>query len=730
MQNRLFIESNNGYFGEGEFSFGGCFIPEILHPALGDLQAAYNQIFLSQDFKREYKKLLKHFVGRPTPLIHAKNASKILNNDIYLKFEGLANTGAHKINNALAQALLAKKMGKTKIIAETGAGQHGVAVSSVCAFLGLDCQIFMGELDMQRQRPNVFIMEQFGATVVGVPSGSKTLKDAVNATLREWSKAPNTTFYIIGSALGPYPYPDMVREAQSVIGKEIKKQFYKATDGLPDYVFACVGGGSNAMGAFSAFLMEKRVKLVAVEAGGRRFKAGQHAMRLTKDSPAKVGIAHGYKSYFLQDSYGQISSTHSISAGLDYAGIGPQLAHLASINRVKFIAADDREALEALKFFAKHEGILAALESSHALAGLIKTAKLLKNKKIVVNVSGRGDKDLFIMAKELCSEQWRDFLGLELDSVNKKIKARSLIKHENLNSDAAYLDDDYFLDEADNSGDSKALEEGVASINPSIDPSIGPDLGDSYQEEFMKVQEAPLENETEAEAKTDSKSVQESLIENSSIECSEGAPAVAAESNQVCANEDDGFAELGHLSERDLGFLDAGYEVDSENAINENEKLEETPQAHEILEDPIEEEAPLEKPLDSKDAASSESIFESQEDLGAIELQEGEGSVGLEELFEETSNGENEIGAPGELGLQDLALDSGEAALELGLTTESLEIESLDSPIESGDGQGLELEGLDEAKDLALDSGLDGVGARVLETSVQLSKIWGRSMKS
>lgn len=430
MDNRIFLKSEKGYFGEGDFKFGGCFIPEILYPALNDLQKAYKQIFQTKGFQKELKRLLKTFVGRPTPLIYAKNASEILGNEIYLKFEGLANTGAHKINNALAQVLLAKRMKKTHIIAETGAGQHGVAVASVCAFLKMPCTIFMGATDIQRQRPNVFIMEQFGAEVVAVESGTKTLKDAVNEALRQWSKVPREYFYVLGSALGPYPYPDIVRDSQSIIGKEIKKQIRKALSKylntfLPDYVVACVGGGSNSMGAFSAFLEDMEVKLVGVEAGGDDFKPNKHAMRLAENSGASIGVAHGYRSYFLQDKHGQISNTHSISAGLDYAGVGPQLAHLKHIGRVEFMAASDNSALEALQFFARHEGILPALESSHALAGVLEIAKKEKNKIIVVNVSGRGDKDIFITAKALCTNAWRDFLESELQSVEKLLKQKN-----------------------------------------------------------------------------------------------------------------------------------------------------------------------------------------------------------------------------------------------------------------------------------------------------------------
>lgn len=411
----MFIESKNGYFGETRgkgCAFGGQYVPEILLPALKELEKAYHGVFRSKVYKKELKLLLKHFVGRPTPLIYAKNASNILKNDIYLKFEGLANTGAHKINNALGQVLLAKYMGKKRVIAETGAGQHGLATAAACARLGLACEIFMGEIDVARQRPNVFNMELFGAKVHSVKNGSKTLKDAVNEALREWSKSSEDTFYVLGSALGPYPYPDIVRDLQSVISKELKKQTKAYFSGLPDIMIACVGGGSNAMGFFSHYLKNESVKLIGVEAGGVGSNVGENATRINNKN-ASEGIAQGYKSIFLQDEDGQLSHTHSISAGLDYAGIGPQLAHLHQIGRVEFCSATDKEALEALSFFAKHEGIIPALESSHALAALMRICANLKGKKIIVNVSGRGDKDIFITAKALNPKEWKAFLEQE-----------------------------------------------------------------------------------------------------------------------------------------------------------------------------------------------------------------------------------------------------------------------------------------------------------------------------
>lgn len=419
---KIFKESVDGYFGEaidGKHSFGGQYVPEILHPALKELEHAYRSIFCSQSYKDELEFLFESFVGRPTPLIYAQNASQILKNEVYLKFEGLANTGAHKINNALGQVLLAKYMGKKRVIAETGAGQHGLATASACAKLGLECEIFMGEIDVARQRPNVFNMELFGAKVRSVGSGSKTLKDAVNEALREWSKRSEDSFYVLGSALGPYPYPDIVRDLQSVISYELKLQTKKFFEGSPDVMVACVGGGSNAMGFFAHYLSEDSVRLVGVEAGGVGSGVGKNAIRIRTDH-AREGIAQGYKSIFLQDSDGQLSHTHSISAGLDYAGIGPQLAHLSEIGRVEFSSASDEEALEALQFFATHEGIIPALESSHALAGVLRLCANNQGKKIIVNVSGRGDKDIFITAKVLNPQSWKAFLLEEIERIDSQ----------------------------------------------------------------------------------------------------------------------------------------------------------------------------------------------------------------------------------------------------------------------------------------------------------------------
>jgi len=410
------IESDKGFFGQ----YGGRYVAEILRPALVELESAFNKYIKDQDFQKELQKVMKDFVGRPTPLLFAENATKELGGaNIYLKLEGLANTGAHKINNAIGQALLAKRMGKTRIIAETGAGQHGLATACACARLGLECEIFMGEVDIARQRPNVFWMELFGAKVTPVTSGTKTLKDAVNEALREWSRRKDDTHYLLGSALGPYPFPDIVREFQSVIGKEVREQFFEKNQKLPDVMIACVGGGSNAIGFFTEFINEPSIRMIGTEAGGRGKNPGDNAARI--DGPGSLGIVQGYKSIFLQDDDGQLIPTHSISAGLDYAGIGPQLAYLAEKKRIEFVSALDNEVIDALKFFARTEGIIAAMESSHALSTAMKMAKEIgKDKNIVVNISGRGDKDIFITAGALGDEKWYQFLKDEVKRHEQK----------------------------------------------------------------------------------------------------------------------------------------------------------------------------------------------------------------------------------------------------------------------------------------------------------------------
>ena len=395
----------NDYFGD----FGGRYVAEILRTALDELEIAWKESMKTKGFASELQDLLNTYAGRPTPLLFAENASSACGGArIYVKLEGLANTGAHKINNALGQALLAKRMGKTRIIAETGAGQHGVATAAACAKLGLDCRVYMGEVDMKRQRPNVFWMELFGAEVVPVRSGSQTLKDAINEALRDWAGSFSTTHYLIGSALGPSPYPDMVRGFQSVIGREVEEEIRR--QGLDvEALVACVGGGSNAIGFFEPFIKRENPRLIGVEAGGRGSGPGEHATRM--GGRGTRGIVHGYKSLFLLERDGQIGKTHSISAGLDYPGIGPQLASLGEAERIEFTSAKDDAALSALRFFAAHEGLIFALESAHAGAAALELApRIPKDRALIVHMSGRGDKDLFILAHQLAGQDWKDFL--------------------------------------------------------------------------------------------------------------------------------------------------------------------------------------------------------------------------------------------------------------------------------------------------------------------------------
>ncbi len=410
------MKTYQGSFGP----YGGRFVAEILRRPLDELEEEFKKAIVDPAFHAEFDDILKTFVGRPTPFLFASNATKVLGGaQIYIKQEGLAATGAHKINNALGQAILAKRLGKTRIIAETGAGQHGVATAAVCAKLGLPCRVYMGEVDMRRQKPNVFWMQMYGAEVVAVKTGSKTLKDAVNEAMRDWSGSFSDTHYLLGSALGPSPYPDMVREFQSVIGREIKEQC-AALGFEPDTIVACVGGGSNAIGAFAPFLEAKLPQLIGVEAGGRGEQVGDHASRM--NGLGDTGIVQGYKSKFLLDQDGQVLQTHSISAGLDYPGIGPQLAWLGEEGRVQFLRATDAEALEGLKFFARKEGVIFALESAHAAAAVIKLAPSLpKTHRLVINMSGRGDKDLFITARALDTESWSQFLASELDSIREEV---------------------------------------------------------------------------------------------------------------------------------------------------------------------------------------------------------------------------------------------------------------------------------------------------------------------
>jgi len=402
------MQKLNDYFG----SFGGRYVAEMLRTPLDELQEAFLDAMSSKEFLAELQEALRDFAGRPTPLLFASNTTKALGGaKIYIKCEGLAHTGAHKINNAIGQGLLARRMGKTRIIAETGAGQHGVATAAICAKLGLPCRVYMGEVDMRRQRPNVFWMERYGAEVVPVRGGSATLKDAVNEALRDWASSFPTTHYLIGSALGPSPYPDMVREFQSVIGKELASQITERNIDCAALV-ACVGGGSNAIGFFSPFLETALPDLIGVEAGGRGEQPGEHASRM--NGKGRPGIVQGYKSLFLSNEDGQLLPTHSISAGLDYPGIGPQLAHLGETGRIRFLTASDSEALEAVGVFARTEGMVFALESAHAAAAVMKLARSYpREKAIIVNMSGRGDKDLFILAGALDRENWNTFLAAE-----------------------------------------------------------------------------------------------------------------------------------------------------------------------------------------------------------------------------------------------------------------------------------------------------------------------------
>ena len=378
---------SSGKFGE----FGGVYVPETLMPALEELEKAFLTASTDQIFQAEFKQLLTEYAGRPTPLYEAKNLSRLWGAQIFLKREDLLHGGAHKTNNALGQALLAKRMGKQRIIAETGAGQHGVAVAMACALLGLKGEVYMGEVDIERQKPNVFRMQLLGTTVHPVKTGSRTLKDAINEALRDWITNLRDTHYLLGTAAGPHPFPTMVKEFQSIIGTEARQVFQERLSCLPDYVVACVGGGSNAIGIFSAFLDDKSVQLVGVEPAGHGLETKEHGAVLSKGTP---GCVHGMKSYVLQTEDGQILETHSISAGLDYPSVGPEHAHLMKLSRARYESATDEEAVAAFHEVSRNEGIIPALESAHALAYAKMLAAHNPGKKILVNVSGRGDKDL------------------------------------------------------------------------------------------------------------------------------------------------------------------------------------------------------------------------------------------------------------------------------------------------------------------------------------------------
>jgi len=398
-------ESLNSYKSgpdeEGFFNIhGGRFVAETLMPLILELEKEYKKAKNDKDFAKEIKYWNKHYIGRPSPLYFASRITKELGGaKVYFKRDELNHTGAHKINNCIGQILLAKRMGKSRIIAETGAGQHGVATATVCALFGLPCTVYMGARDIERQAPNVFRMKLLGANIVAVESGSKTLKDAMNEALRDWVSNVEDTFYIIGTAAGPHPYPMLVRDFQSVIGEETKEQIIDAEGRLPDSLVACIGGGSNALGLFYPFLDDESVNLYGVEAAGKGLNTDMHAASLTLGSP---GVLHGNRTYLLHDDDGQIIEAHSISAGLDYPGVGPEHSYLKDVNRVNYVAIKDKEALDAFQFCAKYEGILPALEPSHALGHVIKMApKLNKDHIIIMNLCGRGDKDVFTVAEAL-----------------------------------------------------------------------------------------------------------------------------------------------------------------------------------------------------------------------------------------------------------------------------------------------------------------------------------------
>jgi tryptophan synthase beta chain len=380
---------HGGHFG----TYGGRYAPEVLMSPLEEIEQAYADAQKDPSFHEEFQELLATYAGRPTPLYLARRLSESTGAKIYIKREDLLHTGAHKINNCLGQAILARRMGKRRIIAETGAGQHGVATATVCALFGLDCTVYMGEEDMRRQRLNVFRMRLLGATVISVTNGSRTLKDAISEAMRDWVTNVGTTHYLLGSALGPHPYPTMVRDFHRVIGVEARQQILKAEGRLPDAIFACVGGGSNAIGIFHPFVEDDSVKLIGVEAGGRGELLGQHAARFSGGLP---GVLHGSRSYVLQDEFGQIAATHSVSAGLDYPSVGPEHAWLHDRGRAEYCACCDKDALAASRTLCRMEGIIPAIESAHAVAEAIRRAPLCQGQTFIVNLSGRGDKDIDI----------------------------------------------------------------------------------------------------------------------------------------------------------------------------------------------------------------------------------------------------------------------------------------------------------------------------------------------
>jgi tryptophan synthase beta chain len=410
-----FAPGREGYYGD----FGGAFIPEVLHETIRQLTVAFDQARADPAFWEAYAALMASYSGRPTPITYLENLSNQLGGArLYVKREDLNHTGAHKANNVMGQGLLAQWMGKRRVIAETGAGQHGVATATMAARMGFECTVYMGAVDVQRQRPNVFWMEQLGASVVTVTDGTQTLKDAINASLRDWSASMDTTHYVLGTVCGPHPFPHLVTYFQSIIGQEARAQMLEHTGRLPRRVYACVGGGSNASGIFAGFLDDPEVELVGVEAGGKGLDTGQHAARLAQEV-GRPGIAQGYKTYFLQDDEGQMRPTHSVAAGLDYIGVGPILAHLHRLGRVRFEAATDDEVLATLRQVMRREGIIPALESAHAFVTALREApQLSPHDTVLINQSGRGDKDIFTIAEALADEGWRAFLRETVASWN------------------------------------------------------------------------------------------------------------------------------------------------------------------------------------------------------------------------------------------------------------------------------------------------------------------------
>jgi tryptophan synthase beta chain len=402
-----FPDGREGFFGD----FGGAFIPEILHETLAELRVAFDAARRDPAFWNEYRALMSSYSCRPTPITYCENLTRRCGGGrIYIKREDLNHTGAHKANNVMGQGLLVRRMNKKRVIAETGAGQHGVATATMAAKLGLACTIYMGSEDVARQRPNVFWMEQLGAEVVAVEDGTRTLKDAINAAMRDWSYSMADTHYVLGTVCGPHPFPLMVTWFQSIIGIEAREQMLRVAGRLPDQVYACVGGGSNASGIFAGFLDDPKVGLVGVEAGGEGINTERHAARIASGH-GHIGVAQGYKTWFLQDEEGQMKDTHSVSAGLDYIGVGPILASLHQRGRVRFEAATDQEVIEAFRLTVKNEGLIPALESSHAIAQALKEApRMNKDDIILVNLSGRGDKDIFTIADALGDEKWKAFL--------------------------------------------------------------------------------------------------------------------------------------------------------------------------------------------------------------------------------------------------------------------------------------------------------------------------------